>query len=244
LKPAIPDQNHPSYLLFVLLTSLVGLALLAVSAFVKLEPAVAELVGYADTAVCILFFVDFALTFFRTRRKVHYMLTWGWLDLLSSVPMVPVFRVGRLARIVRVLRVFRAVRSVRVLTLAVLQRRAQSTILAAGFLSILLALFGSIAILQFEQGPEANIHGAQDALWWSVVTLTTVGYGDRYPVTPEGRLIAMVLMMAGVGLFGTLSGFVAAWFLSPTDSKKEDELGELRKELREIRGLLERRREG
>ena len=241
MKAAIPDGNHPSYLLFVLLTSLLGLALLAVSAFLKLDPAIAQIVGYADTAVCGLFLLDFLATFIRSRNKVRYMLTWGWLDLLSSLPILPAMRVARLARVVRVVRILRAVRSVRIIIQAVVQRRAQSTLMAAGLLSILLALFGAIAILQVETSTDANIRGAEDALWWAVVTLTTVGYGDRFPVTGEGRLVATLLMMAGVGLFGTLSGFVAAWFLSPGDSKKEDELAELRSELREIRAMLERR---
>ena len=63
--------------------------------------------------------------------------------------------------------------------------------------------------------PEANIKGPEDAVWWAFVTMTTVGYGDRFPVTTEGRLAGALLMVAGVGLFGTFSGFIASWFLAP-----------------------------
>ena len=69
--------------------------------------------------------------------------------------------------------------------------------------------------MSFEDVPEANIKGVEDAIWWAFVTITTVGYGDRFPVTSEGRLIGALLMTAGVGLFGTFSGFVASWFLAP-----------------------------
>lgn len=61
-----------------------------------------------------------------------------------------------------------------------------------------------------ETAPESNIKTAEDAIWWAFVTITTVGYGDRFPVTTEGRIIAALLMTAGVGLFGTFTGFIAS----------------------------------
>lgn len=73
-----------------------------------------------------------------------------------------------------------------------------------------MVIFSAIAILQVERDPNSNIKTAEDALWWSYVT-TTVGYGDRYPVTTEGRLIASVLMTAGVGLFGTFTAYIASF---------------------------------
>jgi voltage-gated potassium channel len=78
----------------------------------------------------------------------------------------------------------------------------------------LLIIFSSIAILQVEKDPASNIKSAEDAIWWAYVTITTVGYGDKYPVTTEGRVIAAVLMTAGVGLFGTFTAYVASWFVA------------------------------
>jgi voltage-gated potassium channel len=84
----------------------------------------------------------------------------------------------------------------------------------------LLVIFSALAILQVETDPNSNIKTAEDAIWWSYVTVTTVGYGDKFPVTTEGRIIASVLMTAGVGLFGTFTAFVSSWFLA---EKKEEE---------------------
>ena len=70
--------------------------------------------------------------------------------------------------------------------------------------------------------PDASITSASDALWWVFVTITTVGYGDRYPVSNAGRAVAVLVMIAGVGLFGTLSGFLANQFLSPPKPKEEE----------------------
>jgi voltage-gated potassium channel Kch len=66
---------------------------------------------------------------------------------------------------------------------------------------VLLVAFSSAAILIADDGRDANIKSAEDAIWWSITTITTVGYGDRYPTTTEGRVIAMVLMLCGVGPF-------------------------------------------
>ena len=81
-------------------------------------------------------------------------------------------------------------------------------------------ILGSISILQVETVPESNIKTASDAIWWAFTTITTVGYGDVYPVTAGGRVIAALLIITGVGLFGTFTGFVAAWFVGDK-SKKE-----------------------
>jgi voltage-gated potassium channel len=98
-------------------------------------------------------------------------------------------------------------------------------------LALLLNVVGSIAILQFEVEAGGNIQTAEDAMWWAISTMTTVGYEDRYPITPEGRMIAAFLMAAGVGVFGTISGLVASWFLSPEAHEVDSELVEIKKAL-------------
>ena len=77
-----------------------------------------------------------------------------------------------------------------------------------------MVIFSSIAILQVEDTTNSNIKTAEDAIWWAYVTVTTVGYGDKFPVTTEGRIIAAALMTVGVGLFGTFTGFLASYFVS------------------------------
>ncbi len=81
-------------------------------------------------------------------------------------------------------------------------------------------IFSAVAILQVENAPNSNIKTAEDAIWWAYATITTVGYGDVFPVTTEGRIIAAALMTVGVGLFGTFTAFLASWFV--TEKKQED----------------------
>ena len=123
-------------------------------------------------------------------------------------------RVGRIIRLIRLIRVIRAFKTTRHLVNHIFANKIQGTLTSVFVIAILLLIFSSIAILQVEHDPHSNIKTAGDALWWSYVTITTVGYGDRYPVTSEGRILAAVLMTAGVGLFGTFTAYISSLFVA------------------------------
>jgi voltage-gated potassium channel len=80
---------------------------------------------------------------------------------------------------------------------------------------------GAVAVLDAERkAPRANIKSFGDALWWACSTVMTVGYGDRYPVTTEGRVIAVVLMVVGIGMVGVITASVATWMVSQVQREK------------------------
>ncbi|MBC7171667.1 MAG: two pore domain potassium channel family protein, partial [Polyangiaceae bacterium] len=116
-------------------------------------------------------------------------------------------------RVFRVLRLIRAARTLRALLGIMFESRMRGSVISVATLTFLLLSISSIAMLLAERGMGGQIDTAEDALWWSIATVTTVGYGDVYPITAVGRSVASVLMIAGVGLFGTLSGTVAGVFL-------------------------------
>lgn len=236
-------DRSQSYQVFMLSLCLYALGALATESFLSLDASTREILQYADNGVCVLFFLDFLVSLFRAPKKWRYLYTWGWIDLASSVPTVDALRWGRAARIARIFRVLRGVRATKLLASFILDRRSQGAFLAAALVSILLVIFSSIAILQFETESDSNIKSAEDALWWAVVTITTVGYGDKYPLTAEGRIIAGLLMTAGVGMLGTFSGFIVAWFLAPQAKQQDSEIEDLRQEISKIRELLERKKE-
>ena len=139
----------------------------------------------------------------------------GWADLLASLPVqqVKILRIFRLVRVIRLLRAYGARNVVR----SLLQDRAGSALLTLLLMGILVLEFGSLEILNVEQNaPGANITTASDALWYVIVTISTVGYGDRYPVTNEGRIIGSLIIVVGVGIFGTFTGYLANLFLAPS----------------------------
>lgn len=237
-----PAVNGPTseqvgpFQLGILVLSVVALVAIAVDAFVALPPEISKILQGVDLIACIVFFADFVVRFSRAESKLVFM-KWGWIDLLASIPNIDVLRLGRFARAIRVIRVLRGIRSIQRLVGLLFAHRARGGVASVAVVTFLLVVSSSIGILLCERGETANIKTAGDAVWWSVTTVTTVGYGDRYPVTVEGRVIAIGLMIAGVGMFGALSGIVASLFLG----KSADESA-LAEEVRSLRQELERQR--
>ena len=98
----------------------------------------------------------------------------------------------------------------------------------AAFITVLAAfivlLLSSVLVLQFEsRSPDANITTGGGALWWAIVTITTVGYGDEFPVTIFGRITAVLVMLSGVGIIGALASILASVLVPPPDGNDEPE---------------------
>jgi len=223
------------YQLFMFGLGIYVLMALAAQTLLPISESTGAILDHLDNLVCLIFFADFFINLYLAPSKLRY-LKWGWIDLVSSIPMVDALRAGRIARMIRIMRAFRGIRSARFVAEHLVRCRADGAFFGVALLSILLVLFSSIAILQVETQPESNIRSPQDALWWAYATITTVGYGDKYPVTSEGRLIAAVLMTAGVGLFGSFTGLIASWVLSPgrKDQEQDSELARLREQIEAI----------
>ena len=221
--------------LVVLILSLFLLAALAAELVLPVPREVARVIGFIDTAVCVVFLLDFAHRFHRARSKLQFM-KWGWIDLLASIPVIDSLRWGRLFRIFRIVRLLLAVHSFRELFGVLFASRTRAGIAAVFVLTFVIVSFSSIGILLCEGGPDGNIKTAGDAVWWSFVTITTIGYGDYYPVTAAGRAVAVVTMFAGVGIFGAMSGVVASVLLG---SRKKDG-DEIAAEMRALRAEVAR----
>jgi voltage-gated potassium channel len=211
---------HPFNILLFILSMFVVISLV-IDAFINLSVETSALLHDIDHFICAVFFVDFLIRFFSAPNKLHYM-KWGWIDLLSSIPVFDFFLAARLFRIIQLLRVLRAFRSMGMITDYYFHNRVKGAFTSVGILAVLMIMFSSIAILNVEkEAVNANIKTAEDALWWAWVTITTVGYGDKYPVTTEGRIIAVALITVGVGLFGTFTAYVASWFVEKREEYEQ-----------------------
>jgi voltage-gated potassium channel len=198
----------------------------------------ARIVRWLDHVACGVFFADFCIRFARAESKKAF-LKWGWIDIIASIPFVPQLRYARFVRVLRIIRLLRGVRIIQRVLQLVRHRRTEAGATSLAFTAILLVSFASVSILVCEQDSNPGIQTAEDAVWWSVSTLTTVGYGDKVPVTTEGRILAMILMVAGIGMFGCFSGLVVSLFLG--DSRQNNsELESLNARLDAIQRQLDR----
>lgn len=235
------ELRNPGYELFVLALSVLSLVnLLLVLPFSPLNGDQRQAIFIIDSALSVIFLSDFAYRLLGAESKWGYFgRGLGWLDLVGSLPAL------RVARIFRVLRVGRLLREYGVSTLVrwIVRQRAQSALYVVGFLVVVILELAALMMLPLENNsPDANITTAGDALWWGIVTITTVGYGDQFPVTTGGRIVGVFVLAVGVGLFGTFTGFLANAFLTPPREKDEEVadpasagavLAEIRRELAE-----------
>ena len=162
-----------------LILSLFSLLALVAELTLPLAPEQHELLRDIDTGICLVFLTDFAVHLYLAPSKLGY-LKWGWVDLLSSIPVLDWVRWARIFRIIRIVRALRSLHAVRE-HLAL--DGARGTFAVVTLASILVMLFATIAVLAVETSPRSNIKNAGDALWWAFATITTIGYGDKYPVT-------------------------------------------------------------
>jgi voltage-gated potassium channel len=224
--PVLREHGN-SYNIFILVLTIFSLALMVLQVM-PLDENTLTLLRVYDNAVCVVFLADFAFNISGARpRRAYFIGQRGWLDLLGSIPSVGVFQLGALLRLARLSRLARITRLLRGqagkdLILDVLQNRSQY----ATFITILLAGIvlstASILVLQFEsQSPDSNIQTGGDALWWGLVTITTVGYGDFYPVTTMGRLTGIFVMFAGIGIIGALASILASMLVAPSPEESE-----------------------
>lgn len=239
MKPEVRSHEITIFQLCLLGLSVVAVLALVVDAVAPLPREVSRTVQYGDTAVCLLLFIDFIYRFKKAESKKDFMRL-GWIDLVACIPNVDFLRAARLVRILRIVRLLRGLRAGHRVLQLVRENRPRSALASAMTIMLLLVAFSSAGILIAEDQPESNIKSAEDAIWWSVTTITTVGYGDRYPTTVEGRIIAMVLMLCGVGLFGVLSGFVASVLLGKEAAQESTEQKELIERLERLEQKLDR----
>jgi voltage-gated potassium channel len=201
-----------------------------VALLLPLSESTLELLRTYDNIICVIFLFDFCFSLYRSPNRGRYFLKErGWLDLLGSVPSFGFFRLSgllRLARISRLARITRILRgqNQRQLLADVLRNRSQYAAFVTLMLAMIVLSLSSLLVLQFEsQSPDANITTGGDAIWWAVVTITTVGYGDKYPVTAAGRVIGFFVMFTGVGIIGALASVLSSVLVQSPASAEESE---------------------
>ncbi|MET9228692.1 ion channel [Lentzea sp. NPDC003310] len=176
--------------------------------------------------IWVVFAAEFGMRLTLAQNKLKFLRT-HLFDLAAVVlPMV------------RQLRVLRLITVITLLNKKFQHKIRQRVSIYVACVTVLVAFCASLAVLDAERHAEnASITTFGDALWWTLTTMSTVGYGDRYPVTGEGRLVAGLLMVGGIALLGVITGTIASWLVEKLRGVEEAEL-ETAQELRKLRAEL------
>ncbi len=265
--PQIDAAGKPphgnAYNILILVLTVFSLAVM-VLLILPLGEATLEVLRFYDNAICVVFLIDFAVNLLRARSKRGYFIgDRGWLDLIGSIPSfgffpaAGLFRIARLSRFARITRLLRGNNRGQ-LVQDILRNRGQYAVLITILSGFVVLSVSTVLMVQFEsRSADANITTGGDALWWGFTTITTVGYGDQFPVTPLGRATAVLVMFAGVGIIGSLASILASFLVPPPDTDDAgepehapaagdagardglfDELSAIRAELAEMRSLM------
>jgi voltage-gated potassium channel len=271
VAPPRPIERGPSvtttpresnaYSIFMLVLTVLSLAIM-VLLLLPLNAPTLEVLRVYDNLICVVFLVDFAVHLAAARPKREYFIDRrGWLDLIGSVPSFGFFPASGLLRLARISRLARVARILRgsnrkQLVEDVIQNRGQYAVFITVLSALLVLTVSSVLMIQFEsRSPDANITTGGDALWWAFVTITTVGYGDQFPVTPLGRTVGVFVMFAGVGIIGSLASILASVLvpqpeasenaegpIEPSSVVVSEELASIRSELVALRRELAKER--
>lgn len=216
------------------------LVILLLPLLVELEPWQRVALSVVSGTLWLVFAIDYAARLYLSPERWRFVRTHP-LDLLVIV--LPFLRPLRALRLLRLLRAVTLLGSANKRARRSLHARVSAYV---GASVVVLVGIAAVAMVEAEsRAEEANITNLPDALWWASTTVTTVGYGDRYPVTGLGRLVAVGLMVVGIALLGVVTASVAAFFVSRIQDVQEAEerteatLSDVLSELREVRARLD-----
>ena len=226
--------------ILVLLASITSIGILLIETFGTPVDDTIKLLHSFDLVICIFFGLDVIVGWNKTGWSKRYW-KWGWLNVLAAMPIANIYHFGQFVRALRVLRLVRAIYKFKSVTH---RTKLSENILDAQIIALGFFIFCTVLIVHAEQAaPNAMIKDYGDAFWWALVTLTTVGYGDFYPLTTEGKIIAAFLMLIGIGLFGYISAWITSKLIEQGQKEERHSLVTLHKEISELKEEVKHLRE-
>ncbi|WP_286260604.1 ion transporter [Pseudoalteromonas apostichopi] len=206
------EKGSAVYQLFLLALSIYVLIVVFAETFLVTDPEVSLLLQRVDLSICVIFLVDFFVNFYKAESKLKYM-KWGWIDLVSSIPLLDPLRWGRLARVVRILRFFRTIKSLKLLISSILSSKFQSLTLVVLLITFVSFTACASLIMEFEKNSVGGISTANEALWWAFLNIMNAKVSITQAQSTGGIIATVILNKIGLLLFAYFNAIMIAWLI-------------------------------
>lgn len=214
------EKGNAAYQIFLLCLSIYVLFIVFLETFLITDPEISKVLQRIDLCLCMVFLGDFFYNLYFAKSKLSY-LKWGWIDLLSSIPLIDPLRWGRLARIVRILRFFRTIKSLKILFTSIQNSKFQSLSLIVLLTTFVAYTACASLILEFERGHSGGITTANDALWWAFLNIMNAKVAITQAQSTGGMITTVVLNKIGLLLFAYMNAIIIAWLIQKRIAVKQ-----------------------
>lgn len=206
------EKGSAAYQLFLLCLSIYVLVIIFADTFYIENTEIKLVLQYIDLSICLVFLFDFFLNLYTAEDKKEYM-RWGWLDLISSIPMLDPLRWGRLAKIIRIFRFLRTIKSLKILIHTIHKSKYQSFSLVIFLITFVIFTLCASVILDFEAETDSQIKTASDALWWAFLNIMNAKIAVTQAQSYAGQITTIVLNKLGLVLFAYFNAMMIAWLV-------------------------------
>ncbi|MFT7051917.1 MAG: voltage-gated potassium channel [Psychroserpens sp.] len=203
---------------------LVSIVTFSMETIPDLEPKTRSILHFVETFCVIIFTIEYLLRIYVANHKLKFIFSvFGLIDFLAILPFYLAFGVDlrslRALRFLRLFRIFKLVRYNRAMTQFTRAiKSAKEQIFLFIFITLILIYFAAVGIYYFEnQAQPEHFSSIFDSLWWAIITLTTVGYGDVYPITIGGKMFTFFILMIGLGIVAIPTGIISSALTKSVD---------------------------
>ena len=222
------NKTSKFFAIFIQCLILLSIVTFSIETIPNLKPETRNILYSIEVFCVIIFSIEYLLRIYVADSKPKFIFSFfGIIDLLAILPFYLSFGVDlRSLRALRFLRLFRILKLVRYnramihFTSAI--KSAKEEILLFLFITLILIYFSSVGIYYFEnEAQPEHFSSIFDSLWWAIVTLTTVGYGDVYPITVGGKVFTFFILLIGLGIVAIPTGIISSALTKSVDKKAE-----------------------